>query len=193
MASLIGIVGPIGAGKDTASDYITDKYGYTSFSFRNIIAELMTKSGIELNRENMQKFAREQRDMNGEDIFSKAILNKILETKCEKALVKELRTRDDVKVLWNHFKKDMKIIKITAPAEIRFNRMKERHRIGDPETLEEFRGQDKKEEELGYTRAFNFTDFIVFNTSDKENLYAQIDKIMSSMKDGKVLTKRRFL
>ncbi len=193
MVSVIGIVGPIGSGKDTAADYIAQKYGYIVFSFRDMIAELMKKEGIEPNRENMQAFSREKRDAEGEDVFSKALLNKITVSKCEKALVKELRTAGDVKTLKGHFKSGMKIIKVAAPETLRFERMKARQRLGDPKTIEEFRAQEKREEEIGYTKAFNFTDFIVFNTGTKEDLYAQIDKTMASLKEDKSMIRRRFL
>lgn len=193
MVSVIGIVGPIGSGKDTAADYIAQKYGYNVFSFRDMIAELMKKEGIEPNRENMQTFSREKRNAEGEDVFSRALLNKIIESKSEKALVKELRTAGDVKTIWCHFKSKMKIIKVAAPDTLRFERMRSRQRLGDPKTIEEFRAQEKREEEIGYTKAFNFTDFIVFNTGTKEELYAQIDKAMAALKEEKSLVRRRFL
>ncbi len=193
MVSVIGIVGPIGSGKDTAADYISQKYGYNVFSFRDMIAELMKKEGIESNRENMQAFSREKRNAEGEDVFSRALLNKIIESKCEKALVKELRTAGDVKTIWGHFRNKMKIIKVVAPDTLRFERMRSRERLGDPKTIEEFRVQEKMEEEIGYTKAFNFTDFMVFNTGTKEELYAQIDKAMAALKEEKSLVRRRFL
>lgn len=193
MVSVIGIVGPIGSGKDTVADYMAQKYGYTVFSFRDIIAGMMKTEGIELARENMQKFAREKRDAEGENVFSRAILQKITESGCQKAVVKELRTSGDIKPLLKHFRTGMKVIKVVAPAELRFERMKARQRPGDPQTLEEFRQQEKREEELGYTKASNYTDFMVFNTGTREELFAQVDKVMGSLNRETALVKRRFL
>ena len=193
MVSVIGIVGPIGSGKDTVADYISEKYGYTIFSFRDVVKDATEKAGLEATRENMQKVARELRDTQGEDIFAKLVLEKLISSKCENAIVKELRTSGDVRTIWNHFKSEMKTIKVVAPTETRFERMKSRKRLGDPETLDEFREQEKKEEELGYTKAFNFTDFLVFNTGTKEEFHAQVDKIMQSLKEDKSMVRRRFL
>ncbi|MBI4170892.1 MAG: AAA family ATPase [Candidatus Aenigmarchaeota archaeon] len=192
MVSVIGIVGPIGSGKDTAADYIAEKYGYTIFSFRDAVREVAEKEGLEPDRENMQKVSREYRDKYGEQVFAQIILEKIRASKCEKALVKELRTSGDVKTIWNSFKTEMKIIKVVMPARLRFERMKSRGRPGDPITLEEFNQQEKREEELGYTKAFNFTDFIIFNTGTKEELYEQVDKAMKSLKEDKTLVRKRF-
>ncbi len=193
MASVIGIVGPIGAGKDSAADYIAEKYGYTIFSFRDIIKDLMDKAGIEATREKMQAFSREQRDKYGEEIFSKAILAKIIETKCEKAIVKELRTAGDIKIIKSHFKNDMKIIKVVATKEVRFERMRSRSRTGDPITLEEFEHQEQREEELGYTKALNFCDYVVFNSGSWEDLRKRLDNAMEKLHEDKSLKRRRFL
>ena len=193
MVSVLGIVGPIGSGKDTVTDYIAQKYGYAVFSFRDMIADMMKKEGIEPNRENMQQFGRQIRDERGEDVFSLALLERIVSSKCEKALVKELRTASDVKIIWSHFKSSMKIIKVVAPTSIRFERMRARQRTGDPKILKEFMQQEKKEEDLGYTKAFNFADFVVFNTGSKEYLYDQVDKLMNSLNQRNILFRRRFL
>jgi dephospho-CoA kinase len=193
MASVLAIIGPIGSGKDTASDYIAEKFGYKIFSFRDAVAEAVQKEGLELTRENMQNVSREYRDKQGENVFSRMILEKILSSGCEKALVKELRTAGDVKTIWDHFKSDMKIIKAVSTVNIRFERMKSRSRIGDPKTLEEFMHQENKEEELGYTKAFNFAEFVVYNNGDKEDLYKQIYSIMNKLNENKSLTKKRFL
>ncbi len=193
MTSIIGIVGPIGSGKDTVADYIAQRYGYTIFSFRDVVKEVVEMEGLEPNRENMQKVAREKRDKEGESVFSKIVLDKIIASKCEKVVVKDLRTAGDVKTIRDHFKTQMKIIKIVATAQLRFERMKARGRPGDPKTLEEFLQQEKREEELGFTKAFNFTDFMVFNTGSREELYSQVDKIMNSLDEDKALVRKRFL
>ena len=193
MVSVIGIVGPIGSGKDTAADYIAEKYGYRIFSFRDAVREEVEKRGLEQNRENMQKVSREMRDTKGEDVFSRMILNKIIETKCGKAIVKEIRTSGDLKPIRDHFRGSMKIIKVTATEKIRYERMKERSRTGDPFSLEEFQQQEQREEELGYTKAFNFCDFVIPNNGTKEELYKKIDEIMSRLQEDKSLFRRRLL
>ncbi len=190
MVSVIGLVGPIGSGKDTAADYIAGKYGYTIFSFRDAVAEATEKEGLEPDRENMQKVSREMRDKLGENVFAKMVLEKITAAKCEKALVKEMRTAGDIRVIKGHFGTGMKIIKVVAPENARFERMRARQRPGDPASIEEFRQQEKREEELGYMKAFNFTDFIVFNNGTKEELYAQIDAVMEKLNNDTRLMRR---
>jgi dephospho-CoA kinase len=193
MVSVVGIVGPIGSGKDTAADYIAEKYGYRIFSFRDVVREETEKGGIEPNRENMQKVGRELRDREGENVFSKIILKKIITSNCEKALVKELRTAGDIKTISDQFRGSMKIIKVTATVQARFERMRTRQRPGDPNTLEEFQRQEKREEELGYTKAFNFCDFVVQNNGAKNELLKKIDDVMSRLDEDRSLAKKRFL
>jgi len=180
---ILGIVGLIGSGKDTAADYISKKYGYEKVSFRDIVHEVVAEKRLEPTRENMQKVARECRDKYGEDFFSKKVLEKgkALIKKGKNVLFKEMRTAGDVQLLRDEFGKKMKVIVIEAGERTRFDRMKKRGRTGDPKTFEDFSRQQKKEEELRFTDSLKFADIGVDNNGTKKELCLEIDGMMEGL------------
>ena len=58
-------------------------------------------------------------------------------------VVVSIRNPAEAKTLMK--RKDFALVSVDAPAEVRFERMKIRHREGDPQTLEEFIALEEKE------------------------------------------------
>jgi len=178
---VIGIVGLIGSGKDTAAEYIAKKYNYLIISYRDVIAEIMQRIGLETNRENMQRFAREARDKHGEDVFAKKVLEKIKKSKNKKIIVKEMRTEGDLLTIRRNLGSFF-VIEVFAEEKLRYERLKKRKRLGDPKNFEEFLIQQKREEELGYTKSLEYADYCLENNGSLKELYEKIDKLMRFFK-----------
>lgn len=178
MVRAIGLCGLIGAGKDTATEYLSAKYGFEVVSFRSIIEEMMKKIGMETTRENMQKFSSEMRRKKGQDVFAREVANKIKLLKGRIIVIKEPRTEGDVLTIRKKLGKDFILLEIFADEKKRFERMKRRSRLGDPKTLEEFLKQQKREENIKYTGAMKFADYRIDNSRSVEELYRQLDKII---------------
>lgn len=175
---VLGVIGRIGAGKDTVAEYVAKKYGYDIVSFRDAVREVTEKEGLKPNRENMQKTGKKYREKYGSEYFTKLVMDKVMHSKNDKIIVKEMRTEGDVKLIKENFGKNMKIIQITAPKQIRFERIKARGRLGDPKTMEEFGAQEQREEELGYTKALEFTEHEIENNGTFRKLYKKIDSLL---------------
>ena len=176
MASVIGVVGPIGSGKDTVSDYIAKKYGYTIVSYRDIVREETEKAGMEPTRENLQKIGGGYREKYGDDYFAKKVMEKAKHL--EKVVLKDMRRSSDVSVPKQYFKSEMIIILVEANEKTRLERMKERSRLSDPHTMEELRKQETREKELHFTDSFSMADVKIENKGSLEDLYRKIDQIM---------------
>lgn len=176
---VIGIVGLIGAGKDTAADYIAKKYGYHIISFRDLVNEVTEKEGLEPNRENLQMTGKKYREKYGKEYFSKLAVEKAKSV--EKSILKEMRTKEDVELPKKVFGKSMVVINIGADKKNRFERLKKRARIGDPKNMEEFEKQEEKEVDLGYTKAIDFADITIKNNGTFDNLYKRIHEVMKSL------------
>ncbi|MBI4014364.1 MAG: AAA family ATPase [Candidatus Aenigmarchaeota archaeon] len=180
MQKILGIVGRIGAGKDTVADYVARKYGYAVVAFRDAVKDVTEKEGLELTRENMQHVGKKYRADYGEDFFTKVVAEKA-ERAGGKVIIKEMRTDGDVLPLKDKFRKAMKIICVDADAEKRFARMLARGRTGDPQTREEFEKQEKHESELGFTAALSHATVGVDNNGTLGELYEKIDKLLKAM------------
>ena len=181
MKRIIGVIGRIGSGKDTVSDYLADKYGYDKVSFRDVVEEITEKEGLEANRENMQMIGKKCRDLYGGDYFNKQVMKKVEESDNEKVLVKEMRTEEDVLPLKEKFGKNIKIMIVDTDGDKRFQRMMVRGRVGDPQTIEDFEKQENKEIELGFTKAIKPSDFTVDNNNSFGELYQKIDSLVKSI------------
>ena len=104
-----------------------------------------------------------------------------MDKKNDKIIVKEMRTEGDVNLIKENFGKSMKIIQVKAPKQSRFERLKKRGRLGDPKTLDEFDAQEQREEELGYTKALEFTEHEIENNGTFDELYKRTDALLKSM------------
>ncbi len=171
---IIAVTGHLGAGKDVFSDYVSKKHGYKIVSFRDIVYEHVTSMGLEPTRQNMQNISKDFRDTYGQDYFGKKVVEKIrnLSTNC---VVKEPRSKGDITSLKTV---GVKFIEIIADESIRFERMKNRKRLSDPTTIEEFRKQQEREKELGYTEFTNYSDIKIENNGSFEEFYKAIDQII---------------
>lgn len=121
---IIGLVGQAGCGKGTVADYLKDHYqaGYVRFSA--ILGTILSALGREKSREEFIRASELLRKEYGEDVFSHAVAQQALTSDAEIVVVDGIRRLEDIVALepLPHFK----LLAITAPAELRFERMKKR-------------------------------------------------------------------
>jgi dephospho-CoA kinase len=177
---IVGVVGPIGAGKDTIADYLAKKYKFYVVSYRDIVKEAVEKEGLEPDRHNMQKVSRMYRDKYGEDVFANMVLEKAKRMKGN-VLLKEMRTVADINIPKKHFGSGLVVIAVDAKSKLRFERLKKRGRIGDPKDFKEFMRNEETEKNFGYYEGMKLADFTVRNDGSVEELYKKLDKIMEKI------------
>lgn len=177
---VIGIVGLIGAGKDTLAKYIEEKYGYISISYSELVHEKVKEEGLEPTRENLQMIAKKYREKYGMDYFAKLAVEKANNLGYDKIILKELRRKEDVEYPKSVFK-NFYIIEVFANKKLRFKRIKKRASIKDPKTWKEFLDQERKEKELGFHEALKYADFRISNNGNLKEFYNKIDEIMKKI------------
>ena len=177
----IGIIGTMGSGKGTISDYLVKHYGFYRVIMGNIVRALARKNKIEINRKNLQDLAKKRREEFGEDYFIDIAIEKAKKSKKDFILIDGVRTlRDAVKL-----KEQLgaKILMTDAKPEIRLERMKKRRRKGFAKTIEEFKFYEKNEP--GYSelaKTLKHVDYEINNDGTKEEVYKNIDKLIKSIK-----------
>ncbi|MFH8080987.1 MAG: AAA family ATPase [Candidatus Aenigmatarchaeota archaeon] len=177
---VLGIVGFIGSGKDTAAKYIEEKYGYKTISYSELVHEKTREEGLETTRENLQMIAKKYRENYGMDYFARLAVEKALNSGCEKIILKDLRRKEDVEVPKQFFER-FYVIEIYANKKIRFERLKRRGSIKDPKTWKEFVKQEENEKLLGFHEAVKYADFRIKNNGSIEDLKSQIDQLMKKI------------
>ncbi len=183
---IIGLIGKIASGKDTVSKYIKEKHGFEEIVLGDIVREIAKERGLSLDRESLLNLQKELTRKYGEDYIIKLAVKRIKEKMKEGKkdfVVNGLRREMDVKVLKDSFK-DVVIVEVYCDDKIRFERIKNRGREGDPKTFSEFVKQDEEEE-----RSFNiskvikkYADYRITNNSTLQELYEEVDKLISKLK-----------
>jgi dephospho-CoA kinase len=176
---VIGLVGFIGSGKDTVSDYIRDKYGYGVVVMGDVVREEFRKTGKAETREGILEFSKSFTDKYGMDYWAKKVVARIREKGLKKVIINGIRRPVDASAPKEAFGKDMIIMFIDAKPEVRFERMRKRARPGDPKTLEQFLEQEKAERKLfDFDATLKYADYTVSNDGSKEELFKRVDALL---------------
>lgn len=180
MVKVIGLIGLIGAGKGFVADYISKIYNYKVFSMGSdgIIGKVTKSEGLELSRENLQNISQKYREKYGMDYFAKLVVKDIIDSRCSKALINEVRKPEDVKVPRNQFGKDFLCILVDAEQLVRFDRLRKRVFDRDPKTFQEFLIQEKREFELYFNKSLGLEDCKLDNNGTFDDLKRNIDKLL---------------
>ncbi len=178
---IIGLTGENCAGKGTAAQYLKTK-GFECLSLSDVIREELAAEGKEITRESLIEKGNGLREKLGPDALAKKTIEK-LEKDGRNYVIDSIRNSAEaerIKELKNAF-----IIYVTAPAETRFERMKERARENDPKTLDAFRkieememkNEEKTKQSLHF--AFAVANRKIINDSSIESLHEKINHLLS--------------
>lgn len=179
---IIGLVGTMGAGKGVCAEYLGKKgFEYHSFS-DEIRFELKARKLLE-TRESLTAVGNELRTRFGTGVLAQRVLNKLVPGK--DYVIDSIRNPDEVKKLKT--RPDFILIKIDAPAQIRFDRIQSRARTGDVQTFAQFLAQEKAESEstnpnkqqLHATSAM--AQYTLINDSTVETFHKRIDALLKNL------------
>ena len=175
---VIGIIGTIGAGKDMAGDYLSDKLHIPSFQISSPLKQICTESGIDPTRENLIKLGTALASEHGDGYLAKYIL----EHMPGKAVITGMRQLGQVAVLKSFSK--LTLISIDADPAIRFKRVKDSDKQGEANTLDEFIARELAENSAPNAQrlfaCMNLADYHLTNEGSLEDLYAQLDGLLNA-------------
>ncbi|MBN2122146.1 AAA family ATPase [Candidatus Micrarchaeota archaeon] len=177
---IIGLTGENCAGKGTVAECLKAK-GFECLSLSDVIREELAAEGKEVTRANLIEKGNELREKLGPSALAEKTIEKL--GKDRNYAIDSIRNEAEakkIKSLNNSF-----IIYVTAPAETRFERMKERGRESDPKTLEAFtkieelelKNEEKTKQSL--KDAFEVADRKLINDSSMESLEEKIGHLLS--------------
>jgi dephospho-CoA kinase len=177
---ILGFTGGYASGKDTVAKYFLDR-GFKYISLSDFIREEMRERNIEITRDNLIKTANDLRAKYGEWILAKMARERIESDK--NYVVVSIRNPGEVRELRKIH--GFKLINVTAPIALRYERAKARNRekehIG---TLEEFRKSEerelkgKKKTDIQLLEVYAMADIVLNNKyKNVEDLYAVVRKM----------------
>lgn len=177
---IVAFVGLTGAGKSSATKYLTDK-GYPRVYFGGVVLNSMDEAGIEHTAANEKAFREEMRQKAGNDVVVNRIVAQIhdlIKAGQHRIIADGLYTWTEYKVLKREFPGELKTIAIVTPKHLRHHRLSQRPIR--PLTEAEANRRDWAEiENLEKGGPIAIADHYIINDSDLENLHRQIDSEMT--------------
>jgi dephospho-CoA kinase len=187
---IIGITGTLASGKTSVKDFFLSRFPSSYFiSLSDIIEEELLKEGKELKRENFIEKGNELRKRYGDQILVE-VVTLTLPEKIEKQflIIDGIRNPGEVEFLRKKFGKDFILIAVDAPREIRFRRLRERKKEGDPKTFEEFLEIDetdlgKNQPEYGQNveECLKLADYLIINDGSVNELNKKLEEIAKAI------------
>lgn len=175
----IGVAGLNAAGKTQVVDYLARRSFYRE-SLSDVIRDELERDSIECTRDAMIVRGRELREGFGAAILAERVLarlpadrNHVIDSIRHPAEVAALKADGDFVLLW-----------IDAPAETRFERARERGRVGASPTLAEFQAEQARELESENPAAQQLlavrelADEVISNDGDLEGLRERVQAVL---------------
>ncbi len=178
---ILGFVGEISCGKSTATEYLKNKYNAVTFKFSDCLRDVASRMHIEQSRANLQLLSTILRQNFGEDLLSKILAEDVRSATDQIIITEGIRRPSDIIDL----KKipEFKIIAVKTDERIRFERLTQRSENTDDKnkTWEQFQKDGLQEAELQIKDVIGQADFTLNNNGSAEELYAQIDALMTQL------------
>lgn len=175
---IIGVAGSFASGKDTVAHALANDYGYTHVSTGDMVREAAQRERGSIERPVLFEVADEHRHRDGAGVFVMHALEK-----SRPLVITGIRSVGEAKALKAA---GGILLFIDAPAEVRYERMRNRHRDAEVQlTLEQFKANEAREWHAGDDDAdFNLRDIkamadvVMDNVVPLEEFVAQAEQLL---------------
>ena len=179
---IIGLTGKNGSGKGEVAAFLRDK-GFEYYSLSDVIREELQSKGIPLTRETLILAGNELRQRYGADVLARLTLKKIDPNR--NYVVDSIRNPAEVLALRSAG--DFVLLSVDASPEIRFDRIRQRGREQDPQTLEDFllleeaEKQSDSEHKQSIEDCQTMADATMINDGSLEDLHRKVTEIVGKL------------
>lgn len=178
---ILGLVGPMACGKETVKQYLIKKYNAKDCKFSTILRDVLNRVAVPVSRDTLQRVSTVLRANFGENLLAKAIANDASKLDADIVVIDGVRRFTDIEHLNELL--NFTLVKIDAEPKIRYERMKLRNENkGDAEkTFEEFLDDHEKEADKQIPEVMKTAEYSIDNSGTFEELYKQIDEIITKL------------
>ena len=184
LGMIIGVTGPICAGKDEVGKILND-LGFERISLVEVLRAEARKRGIELTRKNLQDLGDKLRREEGTDTFAKRATKNIVKGK--NYVIESIRNPGEVEALRKL--PGFVLLCVNSSDEVRFSRMIARGREKDPRTFDEFLKVEARDKGIGQAAyaqqseaSWKLADHSISNEGSIDDLYQQVETLLSEFK-----------
>jgi len=177
---ILGLAGRNGAGKGEVVRYLEAR-SFAPWSLSDVIREDLRARGVDETRERMIEAGNAIRARFGPGGLAVRLLERLEPDR--NAVVDSIRHPAEVEALRKHTP-SFRLIWVDAPEDVRFARVRERGRSGDPASLEELRRLEARElgsddpaaQQLLAVR--ELADFTIANDGSLEQLHRRVQEVL---------------
>lgn len=179
---IIGLVGEKLAGKDTVAEYLVKKQGAFHIKFSHLLDEILEILDLPKTRRNEIDLGLGLRKIFGMEVLYRALKKRALTADAAMIIINGIRMDEFERMISDDL--GAKMIYITAPLELRYQRYQNRHEKVDDGKLsfEEFGRQDREEEtERGIPGLGVRAAYRIDNTGTVEELYEKVENVIKKI------------
>lgn len=177
---IIAFVGETGSGKDTICNiFKTNLQSVLLLRFSDPLTSALGLFFDKIKKEDQQWLASTLRDRFGEDILMMALEKRIKEAEEDVVVLNGMRVKEEFNFIKNI---GGTVVYVTAPAEIRWQRIKNRGEKGDDDApFEKFLEIDQGRTEVQIKEIGKSADIVIDNSKTIEELKTKIEKIIKEI------------
>jgi dephospho-CoA kinase len=174
---IIALTGEKLAGKGTAAEYIHTHYNGQLFRFSEVLSDILQRLHQDNSRQNLVKLGQAVRQLYGDDILAQVIYQDILNNSTELKVIDGMRYSAEYTILSKL--PNFKLIYITAPVEVRYERTKQRSEKSDEANMSftEFKQREHDSTEQGIEQLAKLADYVIDNISIIDDLYKRLEQL----------------
>jgi dephospho-CoA kinase len=178
---IIGLAGEMASGKGTVAQYLVAEKKASTHRFSTMLRDVLDRLHLAQSRDNLQKLSFIIRDTYGQDALAHVMAEDVKKDSAEVIVVDGVRRMDDIVFLKQI--PEFKLVYIDVDIKTRYERIIKRSENPDDhdKTFEQFEAESKADAELQIAGLKEYADVMLDNNSDIENLYAQIDILLSDI------------
>ncbi len=177
----IGISGQILAGKSTSAQFLVESFKAEFFEFSVLLGKLLHLLNLPLIRNNYQNLAEFLRKEYGRDVLANALIKASEKSSAGILVFGGIRAVEELEA----FKKlpNFKLIYISAPEELRYQRVLQRTEKKGEESisLESFKQAENHPAENKLELLMNLSDFKIENTGNIETFKKQLTEVLEKI------------
>lgn len=180
---IIGFIGKLSAGKGTACSYLVEKYQAQTVMFSQSLRDILARLYLEKNRANMQQLSQILRENFAQDILANVVAQDANKALAEIVCIDGVRRPKDLEYLRQM--PNFYLAAIEADQRTRYERMLQRgQNPGESATelsFEQFQKNESAEAESLIDEVAKEAKFKINNDGSMEDLYRQIEEILSQV------------
>ncbi len=177
---VIGLVGEMGSGKDTAIEYLKNKYQARLFRFADPLKETLGLYFDKISREDLQWLYGVLKKRFGNDVLSRGLRKKFDTIKSGIIGLNGMRMPEDYNFVKSF--KNSYVIYITIDQKTRWQRIRKRgEKSDDAVDFGKFKQMELAETERHIPEIGKKADFTIINDGKISKLYKKIDQVMQTI------------